>query len=678
VRIRFRFLYTLSVFFTLGSGTGCNRDAAGTVAPGGYVPAESVAEALPQRPAPVFSREVAPLFEQYCLRCHEGATAEGGVALDELRDGFPDARHRPLLVRVADNLRSEYMPPAGEPRPSGLELETINFWLDTVLSDDKVAERRVSIRRLNRAEYNNTIRDLIGLDLRPADEFPFDDVGYGFDNIGDVLSTSPVLLEMYLAAAEKVIANAFASDIVRERLLNPPTNTVPLVFRRYTPPVRSPVGDKTLRPVLAAPDPELARQQHIYNVLLAFCDRAFRRPATHDEVTRLVGIVLSAEKDGEPSESALQLALRAVLMSPHFLFLKDTLDQDLGSTGHPVPNNDFALASRISYFLWRSMPDEPLFQLAQQGTLRRPENLRAQVQRMLLDPKARALAENFASQWLETRRLAELTPDPTLFPEFDDSLRTAMCTETELFFEAIRQGDRSVLDFLDADYTFVNERLARHYDLPGITGNHFRRVSLAGSSRGGVLTQASVLAATSNPNRTSPVKRGKWILENILGTPPSPPPSGVEALKEGKDHARAGTIRHRMEQHRTDPTCASCHRRMDPLGFGLENFNAVGGWRENDEGQPVDSSGRLPGGPAFRGASELKAVLMTRRKAFVRCLAEKLLTYALGRGLDRADRRAVDQVVATLERNQYRFSALVIASVESDPFLNPRGKKGNR
>ena len=679
MRIRFRFiLYTLSVIFTFGSGTGCNRVATGTVAPGGYVPAESVAEARPQRPAPAFSREVAPLFDQYCLRCHEGATAEGGVALDELSDGFPDARHRPLLVRVADNLRSEYMPPAGEPRPSGPELETINFWLDTVLSDNKVAERRVSIRRLNRAEYNNTIRDLIGLDLRPADEFPFDDVGYGFDNIGDVLSTSPVLLEMYLAAAEKVIANAVASDIVRERLLNPPTNTVPLVFRHYTPPVRSPVGDKTLRPVLAAPDPDLARQQHIYNVLLAFCDRAFRRPATHDEVTRLVGIVLSAEKDGEPFELALQLALRAVLMSPHFLFLQHTLDQDLGSTGHPVPNNDFALASRISYFLWRSMPDEPLFQLAQQGTLRRPENLRAQVQRMLLDPKARALAENFASQWLETRRLAELTPDPTLFPDFDDSLRTAMCAETELFFEAIRQGDRSVLDFLDADYTFVNERLARHYDLPGIIGNHFRRVSLAGSSRGGVLTQASVLAATSNPNRTSPVKRGKWILENILGAPPSPPPSGVEALKEGKNHAHAGTIRRRMEQHRTDPTCASCHRRMDPLGFGLENFNAIGGWRENDEGQPVDSSGRLPSGPAFRGASELKAALMTRRKAFVRCLAEKMLTYALGRGLDRADRRAVDQVVATLERNQYRFSALVIASVESDPFLNPRGKKGNR
>jgi hypothetical protein len=423
----------------------------------------------------------------------------------------------------------------------------------------------------------------------------------------------------------------------------------------------------------ASPDVELQRQQGIYNVLLGFCDRAFRRPATHDEVTRLLGIVLSAERDGEGPDQALRLALRGVLMSPHFLFLKTNLRDDSSSTRDPVPDNDFPLASRLSYFLWSSMPDPPLYRLAAQGSLRRRDNFRAQVKRMLYDRRARALAENFASQWLQTRKLKGFTPDPALFPDFDEPLGVAMDTETELFFESIRVEDRSVLEFLDADYTFVNERLARHYGLSGVAGAQFRRVSLAGTPRGGVLTQASVLAATSNPNRTSPVKRGKWILENILGTPPSPPPSGVEALKEGEEHADGGTLRERMEVHRTDPSCASCHRRMDPLGFGLENFDAIGAWRTHDDGHWIDSSGQLPGGRAFRGPAELKIALLSRRVAFAHCLVEKMLTYALGRGLDRTDRRVVDQIVARLARHEYRFSALILAVVESEPFLNPRG-----
>jgi hypothetical protein len=318
------------------------------------------------------------------------------------------------------------------------------------------------------------------------------------------------------------------------------------------------------------------------------------------------------------------------------------------------------------------MPDEPLLQLAAQGSLHRHDILRHEVRRMLQDRKARALAENFASQWLQTRRLKESTPDPNMFPDFDESLRKAMLMETELFFESIREGDRSVLEFLDADYTFVNERLARHYGLMGVTGDRFRRVSVAGSPRGGVLTLASVLTATSNPNRTSPVKRGKWILENILGAPPSPPPSGVEALKEANDHGHSGTLRQRLERHRTDPVCAACHRRMDPLGFGLENFDAIGAWRTTEENREIDSSGRLPGGLDFRGPSELKAGLLVRSDRFVRCLAEKMLTYALGRGLDRADRRVVDRIVDSLAHHEYRFSALILAVVESDPFLNSR------
>jgi hypothetical protein len=637
----------------------------------------SPVDIAPPGAVPIYSKDIAPLLEQYCFHCHDTAAAHGRVVLNVFRDGPPDPEYRSLLLRVADNLRTKNMPPEGEPRPNDEELETINSWLDTALLTENTGARRVAVRRLNRAEYNNTIRDLVGLDVHPADEFPSDDVGYGFDNIGEVLSTPPVLLEMYLAAAEKLIGEAFRSDLVREHLMNPPVDKVPRAFRKYKPPVRSPREDKRFSAVPAAPDPELQRQQRIYNTLLAFCDRAFRRPATHDEVTRLLGIVLSAEKDGDRADAAIQLALSAVLVSPHFLFLQTPVDHDpAASTVDPVPINDFALASRISYFLWSSMPDEQLYRLAAQGSLHRPENLRLQVKRMLRDPKARALAENFGSQWLETRRLKEFTPDPALFPDFDESLRTAMHTETELFFDSIRDRDRSVLEFLDADYTFVNERLARHYGFGGITGIWFRRVSLAGPSRGGVLTQASVLAATSNPNRTSPVKRGKWILENILGAPPAPPPSGVEALKEGKGLAHAGTLRERMEQHRTNPDCASCHRRMDPLGFGLENFDAIGAWREREGGQPIDSSGRLPGGLNFHGAAELKAALLSRRDEYARCLAEKMLTYALGRGIDRADRRTVDHIVATLAHNEYRFSALILAIVESDLFLNPA--EGNR
>ena len=638
----------------------------------------STVDIAPPRAVPIYSKDIAPLLDRYCLHCHDNATAQGRIVLDVFQDGPPAPKYRSLLLRVADNLRTQNMPPEGEPRPNDEELETINSWLDTALLADNRGAGRVAIRRLNRAEYNNTIRDLIGLDLHPADEFPSDDVGYGFDNIGEVLSTPPVLLEMYLAAAEKVIGEAFRSPEVRQRLMNPPINTIPRAFRKYKPPVRTPREDKIFRAVPAAPDPELARQQHIYDILLAFCDRAFRRPATHEEITRLLGIVLSAEKDGELTESALQLAFRAVLVSPHFLFLQNKIDHDPVSTSDSVPINDFALASRLSYFLWSSMPDEPLFQLAAQGSLRRREILRLQVKRMLRDPRARALAENFASQWLQTRKLKEFTPDPVLFPDFDESLRSAMLTETELFFESIRVNDRSVLEFLDADYTFVNDRLARYYGIAGVIGEGFRRVSLTGTPRGGVLTQASVLMATSNPNRTSPVKRGKWILENILGAPPAPPPSGVEALQEAKDIAHSGTLRQRMEQHRTDPACASCHRRMDPLGFGLENFDAIGGWRTHDGGQPIDSSGRLPGGRAVGGPADLKESLLARRDAFARCLAEKMLTYALGRGLDRADRRAVDQIVARLARNEYRFSALILGVVESEPFLNPQVQRGNR
>jgi hypothetical protein len=624
---------------------------------------------------PVFSKDIAPLLEKYCLSCHDSAAAEGGVVLDGFDDGARAKERRSLLIRVADNLRSESMPPEGEPRLDPAEHATLNAWLDAALGTDDQKTGRITIRRLNRFEYNNTIRDLIGLDMQPASDFPSDDVGYGFDNIGEVLATPPVLVEMNLEAADRVIGDAFLHTEVRDRLLNPPADVVPLAFRQYKSPVRTQRVDKVLRAPAVTEDAEVKREQRIYDILRAFADRAWRRPATHDELIRLFGIAVSAEKDGESPDSAIQLALRAVLASPQFLFRLEQGPVDDSSTA-PPPDNDFTLAARLSYFLWSSTPDDQLFRLAAAGELRRVDTLRAQTLRMLRDPRSRALTENFAAQWLQTRRLKEFTPDPVLFPEFDESLRSAMLIETELFCTSIQDEDRSVLEFLDADYTFVNERLARHYGIKGVSGDRFRRVSLAGTSRGGVITQASVLSLTSNPTRTSPVKRGKWILENILGVSPSPPPSGVEALKDERKHGASGSLRQQMEQHRSDPTCASCHLRMDPLGFCLENFDAIGGWRTHDRELPIDPTGRLPGGRPLQGSAELRAALRSRAAAFSKCLAEKMLVYALGRGLERADRRHVDHVVARVVLQGFRFSELVLAVVESDPFQYPAKSGG--
>ena len=318
------------------------------------------------------------------------------------------------------------------------------------------------------------------------------------------------------------------------------------------------------------------------------------------------------------------------------------------------------------------MPDDELWRVTVDGSLRSPEVLDKQVRRMLRDPKSQALVDNFAGQWLQLRNLRTVNPDRGTYPNFDEALREAMIRETELFFAAVMRGDLSLLDFLDADFTYVNERLARHYGIPGVKGEQFRRVKLKDRQRGGLVTQASILTVTSNPTRTSPVKRGKWVLEQLLGTPPPPPPPNVPTLQEDQKVLTAATVRLRMEQHRAKASCAVCHSKLDPLGFGLENFDAVGGWRDKDGGAAVDSSGTLPSGESFRGPGELKTILKAHTHQFTRCLTEKMLTYALGRGLEEHDRCAVDQIVKTLEADRHRFSTLILAIVKSDPFQKRR------
>jgi hypothetical protein len=413
-------------------------------------------------------------------------------------------------------------------------------------------------------------------------------------------------------------------------------------------------------------------------VLERFASRAYRRPVAPDELARLLKLADARLAKGDKWEAAMQFAMTAVLVSPKFLFRVELDDRPDSANPHPL--DEYQLASRLSYFLWSSMPDQELFDLAAKKQL--TANLDAQVKRMLRDPKAQALVDNFVMQWLQLQPLKNASPDPKKFPQFNEQLRAAMLTETKLFFGEIVREDRRILDILDADFTYVNGPLAKHYGIPfGAKGGgrrnweEFVRVELKGTNRGGVLTQASLLTVTSNPGRTSPVKRGRYVLEQLLGTPPPPPPPNVPELEKDGKAVNAGTLRQQMEAHRKNPACANCHAKMDGLGFGLENFDAIGGYRTKDGSSPIDASGELPGNVKFNGPAELKAVLLSKKDLFARCLTEKMMTYALGRGLEFYDRRAVDAVVAGVAKNDYKFSALVTEIVRSDPFRMRRGKE---
>jgi hypothetical protein len=569
----------------------------------------------------------------------------GEVRLDEFPTADSVLKDRETWQRVFHMLQVKEMPPDKAPKPGDAERNTIVGWIESSLKShappDGTNPGRVTARRLNRAEYANTIRDLLGVRFDATADFPADDVGYGFDNIGDVLTLPPLLFEKYLAAAETISARALRES--RDRIL-------------------------FVKPSDAEQEAEAARK-----IFRRLATRAYRRRPTDRELWRLVRLGLAAREQGESFEGSVQFVLKAILVSPNFLY---RIEVDPSPSGKNAVRalDDFELASRLSYFLWSSMPDEELFHLAMRNELH--ANLAAQVNRMVRDSKSQALAENFAGQWLQFRKLARVAPNPREFPDFDEALRKAMRTESEMYFSAVLHEDRSILDFVDADFTFLNEELAKHYGIPGVHGDKFRRVDLRGATatgaarvRGGVITQASMLTVTSNPTRTSPVKRGKWIMENVLGTPPPDPPANVPPLKEDIGAVASGPLRERMERHRRDPQCAVCHREMDALGFALQNFDGVGAWRTRDGSFAIDASGELPGGRKFNGAADLKSLLRgDDKQKFARCLTEKMLTYALGRGLEPFDRGAVDRIVQSLAAADYKFSALVQGIVSSDPF----------
>jgi hypothetical protein len=605
-----------------------------------------------------FERDILPVLEDYCYYCHGDGKKKGDLSLEIFKDE-KDIRHNYKISEMIFKkvLVGEMPPKDRKKRPSKEEQKLVADWIRDSL-DDFYANAppdpgRVTVRRLNRSEYNNVIRDLMRVDFNPAKDFPPDDSGYGFDNIGDVLSVSTLLLEKYLSAAEKIAEQAVA--------VPPRGKSLPLARL-----------SEFQKQYFKYPMPADNRRRIAEDFAQAFMRRAYRREVTSEEIKSVLVLAKQAVDDGGSFEEGVRLAVQAVLISPHFLFRWE-LDGALGNPRAVRSLNEFELASRLSFFLWSSQPDDQLLKHAYKGQLRK--NLGSEVGRMLKDARAQSFVENFTGQWLELRNLDVYQPDKKLFPTFTPALRNDMRQETELLFAHIMRGNRSVLELLSADYSFVNERLATHYGIGDVQGEKFRSVSLRGTLRGGILGHASILTITSDPNRTSPVKRGKYVLENILGTPPPAPPPDAPSLSESGEIT--GTLREQFVKHRQDPTCASCHKVMDPIGFAFENYDAIGRYRTKDNGILIDAGGKLETGEPFKNATDLRRILLNqKREYFARCITEKMLTYALGRGLEYYDKRTIDNIVARLKKNDYRFNELVQEVVTSLPFDMKRGEAG--
>lgn len=741
-----------------------------------------------------YEKKIQPLIEKYCSGCHTGADAESGLAFNNFADAKSVFRQRRIWEKVAVRIDIGDMPPADSPQPSPEDRKILTSWIQSTLNDIDCGKTpnpgSVTLRRINRYEYRNSIRDLFNIDYEPALGFPGDDVGYGFDNIADVLTLPPLLMDKYLTAAEEIsrkviIASStgpvynsprkisqltaesggkfegdrfvFSSNgkapfeeqapwtgrytlelgmagsaaegrypkviisvdgkKVEEFTVKTDTPNNPEVFKI---PLKLRAGKRLLELAfvndhyIAAKDGNPAQDTNLYiydlrltgqkaaeripesalpeihrelvrdsvpsatrtvadaakDVMRRIASRAFRRPASDEELNRLASIVEKTVESGDSYEVGLQTALTAILVSPNFLFKVEEPALRIGNE-YPLLS-DFELATRLSYFLWSSTPDRELLTLASKKQLRLPGVLAAQLDRMIRDERARDFVRNFAGQWLTLRKLESFTPNEGQFPDWNEQIRDLSRTETYYLFLYVMRENMSVLRLLDADFSFMNEKLARFYGIPGVQGDKFQLVSLKGQKRLGILTHASVLAVTSNPTRTSPVKRGKWILDNVLGTPPPPAPAGVPELDKAE---LVGTLRQQLEQHRANPACASCHKQMDPLGLAMENYDAIGRWRTSDRGNPIDASGELPTGQKVRNAGDLIRLLRDQKsEQFVRTLTEKLMTYGLGRGLEYYDRCAIDQILAKASKNDYRFQELLLGIITSDPF----GRKGTR
>ena len=733
-----------------------------------------------------YKSEIAPLFAKRCTECHGPEKKKGGVRWDEaptLKGVLVDTEKWLALI---EQVSTHQMPPDDKPQLTDGEAGMVAKWAESAIALADAARPKdpgyVLPRRLNRVEYNNTIHDLLGIDIKPADEFPVDDTGYGFDNIAAVLAMSPLLAEKYLDAAESTIDIAFGapnpkaknnvSNFKRKdftliegvkfnngtlefasnatakfsveckpgleyelqasawqdkagdepahgelyldgKLLQkfnvPEVDRNPQKFKRrfkatavkhelalaFTNDVYDavkkldrnlyfsglklelaagigPDEDFAKRVLIAKPGLDVTEENAAETILKRFATRAYRRPVSATELRKLLAVYQAARK-GATFEAGLKRALTAVLVSPHFLLRTERRPADAPAAG-AWKLNDYEIASRLSYFFWSSMPDDKLLELAAKQQLGDAAVRAGEIKRMLSDPKSKALVRNFAGQWLELRNLGEISFSNRRYPEWNNDLAAAMRTESEMLFEEIVKEDRSVLDFIDPGFTFLNERLAKHYGIKGVTGEAFQKVDTKDTKRGGILTMGSTLAVTSNPTRTSPVKRGKWLLEQILGSPPPPPPPEIPALADKSKDEAAAPLRERLEKHRADPSCAVCHIRMDGYGFTLENFDAIGRWRTLDGKFPVDAIGKIPGEAPLNGIDDLKKSILKRKPQFVRTFVEKLLIYALGRGTKPYDRATINEIVRRADEKGDKFSSVVLAIVESDAFLKRRDK----
>ena len=749
------------------------------------------APATPPSPKPVvdaagFDAKVKPILKNTCSACHNQAVASGDINLLPYLDPATVLEDRASWERITRKIESGEMPPKGIPRPPQAQMTALVEFVKGEFSKADAAVKpdpgRVVAKRLNRNEYRNTIRDLLAVDFSTDKDFPVDDSGYGFDNIGEILTVSPLLMEKYLNAAEVISSRAMGADPLPRKPVETTCDLKSKTLRRldystveasqridfdadYTvrfgfpgeraadaKPVKMafymdgqllgsmdvetkpsklvffnpfsegemrvylPEGDHVFRAAFLNDDfaAKLTSDKDAYNdktnkyigsiafvgpfpstvektsrKKILICDaasgqacvesivanlahHAYRRPVSKAEVAGLMKFVAMAKAEGQSTEQGIQLALEAMLVSPEFLF---RIEHDASPTDPEKAHrlSDTELATRMSYFLWSSMPDDELLALAESNKLHQPAILDAQLKRMMTDKKAAAFADNFAGQWLEVRNVDSMNPDPKKFPAWTPELKDELRTETRMFFQYILSENRPITEFLDARYTFLNEHLAKYYGIDGVKGPDFRRVDLSTDQRGGILTQGSVLAVSSYPNRTSPTIRGKYILNNILGTPPPPPPPDVPALDDSKVGSDV-SLRKQLEAHRANPVCASCHSKMDVLGFGLENYDAVGHWRTMDGKFPIDVGGTMPNGKSFTTAAEMRAVLVGSMPEVSRCLTEKIMTYALGRGMEPYDRPALEGIAKTLAADGYRFQTLIHAVVESLPFQSRRGE----
>ncbi|HUP04537.1 MAG TPA: DUF1592 domain-containing protein [Bryobacteraceae bacterium] len=733
-----------------------------------------------------FNASVKPIVSGTCEQCHNASIKSGDLNLVPYLDPATVASDRATWELIASKVESGEMPPSGVARPPQEKMTALVKYLRGEFARADAAVKpdpgRVTAKRLNRNEYTNTIRDLLAVDFRADKNFPTDDSGYGFDNIADILTVSPVLMEKYLEAAETISARALGADPLPKKPLEQTCDLSTKTLRRLdystveasqridydgdynilfkfpgergadakpvtmgfymdgqllksmqveTKPsnlvafnpqsngemtVFLPEGDHVFRAAFlnddfvaqftsdrdaysdkknkwigaitfVGPYPTKVERASRKKILICdpatgdacvqkivsqFAHRAYRRPVTPAEVASLMKFVAMAKSQGQTTEQGIQLAIEATLVSPEFLF---RIERDPNPTDpekvHRI--SDVELATRLSYFLWSSMPDDELLSVAEAGKLHDPAVLSAQVDRMMKDPKAEAFADNFAGQWLEVRNLDFITPDAKTFPQWNAELKEEFRTETRLFFQYVLTENRPITDFINGRYTFLNEGLAKFYGISGVKGPDFRKVDLTTDERGGVLSQGSVLAVSSYPNRTSPTIRGKYILSNILGTPPPPPPPDVPPL----DVSKVGTdvsLRQQLEAHRANPVCASCHAKMDVLGFGLENYNGIGKWRTTDGKFPIDVGGTMPDGASFHTAAEMRSVLLADMPQFAHCLTEKLMTYALGRGMEAYDARAMDDIDKALAADNYKFQTLIHQVVTSLPFQSRRGE----